>query len=209
MDVGQNCHKSGLAAYTSAQGREKTAKKASSKAAKECTKAKNARVQVGAKALSAFKVGCSAFLNDPKYTAAKSHLTKTCNKATKKKAAYEDAVKATKTAKKAHEKTKNDCACRAQKTHKSAVKSAKGFNSAANAKAWSKAHHMMCVLDGKAANKCKVPKTPKVTTPSMPSWVAKAKCGAKVEFKTMAALDTRAGCPAHAGSHTTLMKAVV
>merc|ERR1712070_1083842 len=48
MDVGKNCHTAGLAAYNGA---------------------KSARVQVGAKSLSQFKVGCAAFLNDGKYIA--------------------------------------------------------------------------------------------------------------------------------------------
>merc|ERR1712196_477239 len=32
---------------------------------------------------------------------------------------------------------------------------------------------MICVLDGKAANRCSVPRVPKVTAPRMPSWVAR------------------------------------
>merc|ERR1711998_144852 len=45
-----------------------------------------------------------------------------------------------------------------------------------NAKAWAKAYHMKCVLDGKPANKCAVPRMPKATLPRMPSWVARTTC---------------------------------
>merc|ERR1719158_1136928 len=173
FDIGKNCHKAGLGAYNAAKTRQSNAKKASDTAVRNCNKAKNARVTVGLKPLSEFKVGCSAFLNDPKYTSAKGHMTRTCNDAKRKQAAHADSVKATATALSAHQKAKKNCACRAQKNHKTAVRAAANFNSAANAKSWTKAHHMMCVLDGKAANRCKVPRVPRVTAPRMPSWVAK------------------------------------
>merc|ERR1712146_800489 len=138
-----------------------------------CNKAKNARVTVGSKSLSQFKAGCSAFLNDRAYTSAKAKMTRTCKDATKKRAAHADSRRATATALKAHQKAKEACACRAQKDHKAAVRTTNNFNSAANAKAWTKTHHMICVLDGKAANRCSVPPVPRVTAPRMPSWVAR------------------------------------
>jgi hypothetical protein len=130
-------------------------------------------VKVGSKSLSQFKVACSTFLNDRAYTSAKGHMTRTCNDATRKRAAHADSRKATTSALRAHQKAKEQCACRAQKTHKAAVRTTSNFNSAANAKAWTKAHHMICVLDGKAANRCSVPRVPRVTAPRMPSWVAR------------------------------------
>merc|ERR1712216_1103085 len=81
MDVGKNCHTAGLSAYNAANS--------------ACNRAKGARVQVGAKSLSQFKVGCAAFLNDGKYIAAKRHMTNTCNNAIRKKAAYDNSRKAT------------------------------------------------------------------------------------------------------------------
>merc|ERR1711871_1696745 len=176
MDVGKTCHKAGLSAYNAAKSHETRARNAYNSATKACNKAKGARVQVGRKSLSQFTVGCAAFLNDAKYVAAKRHMTNTCNDAIKKKAAYENSKKATATAHKAHLKSKAKCACRAQKNHKAAVAARNKFNSAANAKAWTKAHHMLCVLDGKSANRCSVPRVPKCHAPSMPNWVARTKC---------------------------------
>jgi hypothetical protein len=173
MDVGKNCHTAGLSAYNAAKRRESNAKRAADTATRNCNKAKNVRVKVGSKSLSQFKVGCSAFLNDPAYTRAKGHMTRTCNDATRKRAAHADSRRATASALRAHQKAKEQCACRAQKTHKAAVRTTTNFNSAANAKAWTKAHHMLCVLDGKAANRCSVPRVPRVTAPRMPSWVAR------------------------------------
>merc|ERR1711871_1773841 len=176
MDVGKTCHKAGLSAYNAAKSHETRARNAYNSATKACNKAKGARVQVGRKSLSQFTVGCAAFLNDAKYVAAKRHMTNTCNDAIKKKAAYENSKKATATAHKAHLKSKAKCACRAQKNHKAAVAARNKFNSAANAKAWTKAHHMLCVLDGKSANRCSVPRVPKCHAPSMPNWVVRTKC---------------------------------
>merc|ERR1711967_108466 len=176
MDVGKNCHTAGLAAYNAAKSRETSARNQYHSANNACNRAKGARVQVGAKSLSQFKVGCAAFLNDGKYIAAKRHMTNTCNNAIRKKAAYDNSRKATASALKAHQKAKVACACRAQKNYKAAVKATSNFNSAANAKAWTKAYHMKCVLDGKPANKCAVPRVPRVSSPRMPSWVARTKC---------------------------------
>merc|ERR1711967_230046 len=173
MDVGKNCHTAGLSAYNAAKRRESNAKKAADTATRNCNKAKNVRVKVGSKSLSQFKVACSTFLNDRAYTSAKGHMTRTCNDATRKRAAHADSRRATASALRAHQKAKEQCACRAQKTHKAAVRTTTNFNSAANAKAWTKAHHMLCVLDGKAANRCSVPRVPRVTAPRMPSWVAR------------------------------------
>merc|ERR1712070_408027 len=175
MDVGKNCHTAGLAAYNAAKSRETSARNQYHSANNACNRAKGARVQVGAKSLSQFKVGCAAFLNDGKYIAAKRHMTNTCNNAIRKKAAYDNSRKATASALKAHQKAKVACACRAQKNYKAAVKATSNFNSVANAKAWTKAHHMMCVLDGKPANKCAVPRVPRVTAPRMPTWVARTR----------------------------------
>jgi hypothetical protein len=173
MDVGKNCHTAGLSAYNAAKRRESNAKRAADTATRNCNKAKNVRVKVGSKSLSQFKVACSTFLNDRAYTSAKGHMTRTCNDATRKRAAHADSRKATTSALRAHQKAKEQCACRAQKTHKAAVRTTSNFNSASNAKAWTKAHHMICVLDGKAANRCSVPRVPRVTAPRMPSWVAR------------------------------------
>jgi hypothetical protein len=176
FDIGKNCHKAGLGAYNAAKTRQANAKRASDTAVRNCNKAKNARVTVGLKPLSAFKVGCSAFLNDRKYTSAKGHMSRTCNDAKRKQAAHADSKKATATALRAHQTAKKTCACRAQKNHKAAVRAAANFNSASNAKSWTKAYHMMCVLDGKPANRCSVPRVPRVSVPRMPTWVARTRC---------------------------------
>merc|ERR1719248_353921 len=57
MDVGKNCHTAGLSAYNAAKRRESNAKRAADTATRNCNKAKNARVKVGSKSLSQFKVG--------------------------------------------------------------------------------------------------------------------------------------------------------
>merc|ERR1711871_739117 len=174
MDVGKNCHTAGLSAYNAAKNREKNAKNAYNSANTAYQKAKNARINFSGVALSQIKSnGCYNVASHSAYTSAKAKLDRANKNVIKKKAAYNTAKKTTADALKAHQKAKKACACRAQKNHKAAVKSTSNFNSAKNAKAWTKAYHMKCVLDGKPANKCAVPRVPRVTTPRMPSWVSR------------------------------------
>jgi len=194
MDVGKNCKNAGKPAMDAAKKRWTNANTAKKKANKKCNEAKSARVQVSAKSLSQFKTGCAAFLNDGKYIAAKGHMTRSCNDAVKKAAAADDARKAYYSARNAHTAAVKKCSCKAQETHAAAVKAANGFNSAANKKAWTRAQHMLCVLDGKAANKCKVPRVPRVSAPSMPNDVKKTKCSKpkpKPKKKTIFAITLR------------------
>jgi len=177
MDVGKNCHTAGLAAYNAAKSRETSARNAYHSANNAYNRAKGARVKTSPFTVSKVKAnGCLDVSKDSAYIAAKRHVTTTNNNKIRKKAAYDNSRKATADALKAHQKAKVACACRAQKNHKAAVKATSNFNSSKNAKAWTKAYHMKCVLDGKPANKCAVPRVPRVTSPSMPSWVARTSC---------------------------------
>merc|ERR1712188_23234 len=102
-------------------------------------------------------------------------MGKANKKATKAKGALEQAKTGLKNATDAAKKEKNQCECKAQKAHANAVKAAGDANSKANKKAWTKAHHMLCVLDGKHKS-CKVPALPAVKVPSLAKGVDKAVC---------------------------------
>merc|ERR1711998_107705 len=176
MDVGKNCHTAGLAAYNAAKSRETSARNAYHSANNAYNRAKGARVKTSPFTVSKVKAnGCLDVSKDSAYIAAKRKVTTTNNDRIRKKAAYDNSRKATADALKAHQKAKVACACRAQKNHKAAVKATSNFNSSKNAKAWTKAYHMKCVLSGKPANKCAVPRVPRVTAPRMPSWVSRTR----------------------------------
>merc|ERR1711988_1246233 len=177
MDVGKNAHTAGLAAYNAAKSRETKARTAYHSANKAASKAKSKPIKMRPISLSQVKTGsCLDVSEDSAYVSAKRATTSANKKKIKTKATYDDSRKATASALKAHQKAKVAAACRAQKNHKAAVKAVSNFNSSKNAKAWAKAYHMKCVLDGKPANKCAVPRVPRVTAPRMPSWVARTKC---------------------------------
>merc|ERR1719502_2314410 len=177
MDVGKNCHTAGLSAYNAAKNREKNARNAYNSAKSKANKATSKPIKISGITLSKVKSnGCYDVSRNSDYLSAKKAVTSANNDKAKKKGAYDSARKATSDALKAHQKAKVTCACKAQKNYKAAVKAAGNFNSAKNAKAWAKAHHMQCVLDGKPANRCAVPRVPRVTTPRMPSWVQRTKC---------------------------------
>merc|ERR1711998_745278 len=193
MDVGKNCHTAGLAAYNAAKSRETSARNAYHSANNAYNRAKGARVKISPFTVSKVKAnGCLDVSKDRAYLSAKRKVTSTGNDKIRKKAAYDSAKKSTASALKAHQKAKVACACRAQKNHKAAVKSTHNFNSSKNAKAWTKAYHMKCVLDGKPANKCAVPRVPRVTAPSMPSWVARLSSHCDAERKAKERSDKKA-----------------
>merc|ERR1711968_140569 len=159
MDVGKNCHTAGLSAYNAAKARTNNLKNDWTKKNKKCNSAKNAKVTI-TKPISSFK-DCSALQNDSKVKAANKAIKDKCDASNKAKSAYNESKKALKLALKAHQDSKHKCACKAQSTHKAAVKAAGKVNTGANKKAWTKAYHMICVLDGKSASKCKVPSIPR------------------------------------------------
>merc|ERR1712127_771997 len=64
-----------------------------------------------------------------------------------------------------------ECACKAVKEAKAATVASNNNLVATNTKAWTKAAHLMCVLDGKSANNCAVKDIPQVTEPKMAAGV--------------------------------------
>merc|ERR1712017_11802 len=176
LDTGGSCKKSGQGGVDKAKKTLKEAQKKSDNAHKAATKACNAKVTFGSKPFSSLKKGsCDTFFNDPAYTKAKKKCDKANKKATKAKGALEQAKTGLKNATDAAKKEKNQCECKAQKAHANAVKAAGDANSKANKKAWTKAPHMLCVLDGKHKS-CKVPPMPAVKVPSLAKGVNKAVC---------------------------------
>jgi hypothetical protein len=176
LDTGKSCAKEGQGSVDKAKKGLQDAQKKSDDAHNAATKACNAKVTFGPKKFSSLKKGnCDTFFNDPKYTKAKKKCDKANEKATKAKGALDEAKKGLKNAGDAAKKEKNECECKAKKAHANAVKAAGDASSKANKKAWTKAHHMLCVLDGKHKN-CKVPALPAVKVPSLAKGVNKAVC---------------------------------
>merc|ERR1712022_92906 len=78
------------------------------------------------------------------------------------------------------------CQCNAYKAHSKALTDANAKVVSSQTKAWTKAAHLKCVLDGKTTNQCTVPALPKVKGVSLAagvdggarsSWDGQAQCG--------------------------------
>merc|ERR1711998_199674 len=83
------------------------------------------------------------------------------------------------------------CQCETVWTADKAFKAASASN-AANTKAWTKAKHMGCVLDGVSASKCVVPATPKVQEKTLAAGVT---CDREAPVPTKAPTKTPTKTP--------------
>lgn len=165
---GAACKQEGKASVDVAKKTLDGAKSKATAANKASATAKTKPVKFKDVTIAEIKAGdCSAFFSDPSFTSAKKAAQTAADAAAKAdgelkaaQKAYDDAVTAQKAAIHA-------CACHTKEKHNEAKKAADKANSAENAKAWTKSHHMKCVLAGTTANSCKVPAIPKVTMPSL------------------------------------------
>jgi uncharacterized protein (DUF2237 family) len=177
MDFGKDCDQAGLAAYEAAKQLEAKAKKKSESTAQSLSKTLSTRLKITVPLDTLANGQCDSAKNTAAYKDGKAAAASAQKAHEKAKGEYSSAKKATADALKAHEKDKKWCACHAQWTHKEAIKIADKVNGSANAKSWTKGHHMECVLAGTTPAKCKVPTMPTASVPKMPSWVAKTICG--------------------------------
>jgi hypothetical protein len=176
---GAACKTEGQAAVDQAKKGLDSAKTKADAAKKANAAAKVRPVKFKDMTIADIKDGdCAAFFSDAGFTSAKKAAeaaAKADSKAAgEKKAAqkaYDDSLAAQK-------KAIHVCACDAQKKHAEATKAIAKANTAENKKAWDKAYHMKCVLDGKDGSSCKVPPVPKATMPALQEPAKSANCQA-------------------------------
>merc|ERR1711981_115155 len=120
---------------------------------------------------------CAVAKTDKKYIAAKNKYDKASNAVTSAEGALTVATTAHENAIEAANKARKACECNVQEKHASTWKTANKDN-AANQKAWNRATHMLCVLDGKPWKNCAVETAPKVKQPTLDAAVKNAKCPA-------------------------------
>merc|ERR1712139_661614 len=176
LSDGSHCKVSGQDLIRAAQSNLNNAKSNQSNKQKAYDKAASAMVDFGTINLDKMTPGkCGPFLDASAYKNAVSKresAKKALATAKGQVAAAQNEVNdATKTA----SLMKKKCECRAHHTADKAYKEAKKAD-ASNAKAWSKAKHMACVLDGVAPSKCRVPATPTVSRKRMSAGVSAASC---------------------------------
>jgi hypothetical protein len=191
-DKGHNCHTSGQSEVTKAkqalnkattklkQARDKKKKKCSAKVKLTYTKTWSVSYtveddfNVGKKCV---KVG-DHYRSQSKYTKAKKACSDAKTAVAKAEGEESEAKSLVTTMEAAAKKKKKECYCRVQKKHKEVKKVVAASHTDAKVKAWRKAHHMLCVLDGTAPAQCKVSGMKKVNSGKVASGVTKAKCEA-------------------------------
>jgi hypothetical protein len=177
IDKGYTCKTAGQPAVTAAKKSKKAAEKKYADAKRTYATACSAKVKFAPKRFDSLKRGqCSTFFDDPVFTVA----AKKCTSATYTRSKANGMVKITgqavRDAETSAAKEKRKCFCKVQKENKEGMKSIRAINSAENAKAWVKAHHMLCVLDNKSPARCSVPKVPKATPKPLAPGAKREKC---------------------------------
>jgi hypothetical protein len=159
------------------EGKLKEAEDAKKKADKAYDDARNTDVNFGSRKFNTLTEGqCATFFNSAAYQNAKKKVAD----AKKAKDAAAGTVTGTKTslqaAKDAAVVAVKKCQCNAYKAHSKALTDANAKVVSSQTKAWTKAAHLKCVLDGKTTNQCTVPTLPKVKAVTMAAGVSASKC---------------------------------
>merc|ERR1711977_135660 len=149
------------------------------KAEDELKKAQDTVVEFGKHTFSSLTEGdCSIFFSSSSYLSAKKKHQEATTSHTKAVAAKKQADE---TLKKVLEQAKKDtdkCHCDTKLKHAEANKHSKR-NDAANQKAWTMAHKLECVLDGKTS--CSIPACPTVKAATLTAAVNSADCNADLK----------------------------
>merc|ERR1712166_1347394 len=177
---GSQCEKVGESLVSKAKNSVVSTSKANVDATAAANAACSAKVTFKPQSLSSLKNGeCGFVTTDPAFVLAKKTCTQMKKSAEKAKGALDGAKTALVNVKKAAKDDKKKCRCAAQKSHKVALEAAGKVNSAANKKAWDKAHNMLCVLNGQST--CKVPSLPSLRTPTLDKSAAQVTCSGEAK----------------------------
>merc|ERR1712167_272012 len=152
--TGHKCHTEGVKAQNAAKKRKDTATRNYSNAKKKYNKTRNAQVDFGRYTFSSLRENsCGAFYREGNYRRAKTNYKNAKNAQTRAHGAHKQATKAHKDAVAAAKRQQKNYRCRVKKQHSKSWGTA-NKNNGANAKAWKKAKHMLCVLSGTPQNRC-------------------------------------------------------
>lgn len=181
MPNGGQCANEGQNLVTDAENAKKAAEKAQADAQTALNSAKGAKINFGDFVVSSLTEGqCSYFYGSQVWKDAKAKIASAQNTYNTKAAETTAAGKAVDTAKNTAKQMVKDCMCKSKEAIEKAISDLNSKAQSANQAAWTKAHHMDCVLDGKAANSCSVPALPVVKPVPFATGVDKA-CGPEVE----------------------------
>jgi len=187
IEKGGNCPEAGQQAVQAAQNSLDAAEDKSKKADAAYSTALTKPVNFGTHAFNSLTKGdCNVFYNSDNYKNAEVDVKAKKDAKTDAAGAVTQAKKALEDAKAAAVVAVRDCRCTTYKTHEAALAAANAKVANSNTKAWTKAAHLECVLDGKTTNSCTVPALPEVkattlangvTAGTCSSWEGVAQCG--------------------------------
>jgi len=178
VGVGAHCKDEGQEGVSSAKSDKEAKDKAAQDAAESCESAKNADVNFGSFSFSSISEGeCGQFFQDPAYTGAQAAAKSACDAQVTADAEASAAATNVASAEQAAADARNKCRCKSKTDYNNAVAAANA-NTEDEQKAWAKAKHMACVLQGVGASDCKVDAMPEVVAKDLPDDVASAVCTA-------------------------------
>jgi len=163
MPKGKACESEGSAIIAKAEKSQKEAKLAATSADARLKKANAAQIDFGKFTMSQLVEGeCKAFYRQNVFKKAKTALKKAKDGKKTADKGVKDAKKALSDAKKTVSAMVKKCKCKVKKGLAKEHEKMNANAKAANTKAWSKARHLECVLDGTNPSSCKVSALPTV-----------------------------------------------
>jgi hypothetical protein len=192
MSRGQDCDKAGQGLIDNAKKNlNKEISHAETKK-RESNAAKKKKINFGDFAYDQLTEGqCGSFFNQKVWRDAKANVAAAQKAHNNAQAAVKSAQDALTAAKNEAARRVKECRCKAKKALEKALETMNNGARAANTKAWTKAQHLLCVLDGKTTNNCPVSAIPTVKMVKLSKkvkqackieaeWVANAKSGGSV-----------------------------
>merc|ERR1712188_457 len=177
LNNGAECEHTGQAAVQKAEQALTDAKSAQENAQNAFDQASKAMVDFGKIGLDQLsESSCSIFFNSKNYKDAKAARQAAKTKLDQAKGVTMGAETALSNAKVVAKKKAQECACDTKDMHAEELVKANEKVQAANIQAWSKAHHLKCVLDGVSASNCKVPAVPEVKAAQLSTFANAAQC---------------------------------
>jgi len=163
MPDGSECDDEGKGLIDDAKQAEDAAKDAEKDAHDALESAKSEEFDFGKFRYTDLVEGqCGTFFNSQVWQNTKSKVQSAQNTYNTKVSETQSAARAVTVAQTEAAKLVKECKCKAKKALDKALETMNNKAEADNIKAWNKAHHMECVLDGKTTNNCNVPALPVV-----------------------------------------------
>jgi len=194
MAKGNQCASRGQKAVDVATDDLKKAQKKATATAKMYAKALDYRVDFGKHrfgSLTNNAAGCNVLFRSSAYTNAKAAAKVAKDAKLKAAGALDQAKRVQKTAIEDQKKALKDCYCNLKRLHAKTLKDMNVKVEKANMKAWTRAAHIRCVLDGTPIAKCKVTAIPKVKRVSLVKAAEATSCYAGPEWSKQIAVSNQ------------------